>query len=54
MRAIFPQVPDGRALKDPALPEPESATCGGTSHILPAERAKATFDVQELTYVGCG
>ena len=26
-----------------------SATSGGTAHILPAERAKATFDVEKLT-----
>lgn len=29
----------------------QALNSGGTSHILPAERKKATFDVQQMTYV---
>lgn len=31
--------------------EQESGSCGGTAHILPNERQKASFDVLQLTYV---
>lgn len=32
-----------------AAPEPQSDACGGTAHLLPRERARASFDVAHLT-----
>ena len=31
-------------------PQPQSWDCGGTAHLLPAERARSSFDVNKLTF----
>ena len=43
--------PGLKARADPVLsPVPQSWECGGTAHLLPAERARASFDQNKLTF----
>lgn len=46
----FPSDADAKPSVVPE-PEPQSPTCGGTAHFLPAERARASFDVLKLTHL---
>jgi len=44
--------PGLKAAPEPAVePQPQSWECGGTAHLLPAERARASFDTNKLTFV---